>query len=199
VQHLAGVFFQVSANDADLFHPRRRGDLQPAFGAEGQIVLADLIVLREIRIVVIFTIPPGEGGDRAIERHSGAQGQVEGTPVEDRQRSRQAQAHGARRRVGRQAEPGAAATEQLGFRQQLNVDFQADDDSIRQLRHGSSLRVRSGSGYGPRMTQESSTFSDREQRAWKPPAPEPDTWLYPSDAILALLEFFLRDGSPENL
>ena len=61
VQHLAGVLFQMGADDADPFAcPVGMRDLEPAVVAEGQIVLADLIVLGQIGIVVVLAVPLGE-------------------------------------------------------------------------------------------------------------------------------------------
>ena len=63
VKVLAGIFFEMGADDAD---PPRLGrlrvgrDLEPAVGAEGQIVLADLITLRQVGIVILLAVPLGE-------------------------------------------------------------------------------------------------------------------------------------------
>ena len=130
VQHLAGVLFQVDADDADPPGAGGRGDLQPAVVAEGQVVLADLVVLGQVGVVVVLAVPLGERRDRAVEGQGRLEGQVEGAPVHDRQHAGHADADRAGRRVRRQAELRAAAAEQLGAGQQLDVDFQADDDAI---------------------------------------------------------------------
>ena len=110
--------------------PSGSGNFEPAVAAEGKIVLADLIVLGQIGIVIILAIPLGEAGDAAIQGHGRLEGQVERPPIHDRQRSRHADANRTRRRVGGQAELGAAAAKQLRLRQELDVNFQADDRAI---------------------------------------------------------------------
>ncbi len=52
----------------------RRFDLQPAVLAERQVVLADLVVLRQVGIVVVLAVPLGESGDPAIEGQSPLEG-----------------------------------------------------------------------------------------------------------------------------
>src|SRR5206468_3072148 len=42
VQHFAGVFFEMNADDANPLGPSRGLDLEPAVAAEGEIILADL-------------------------------------------------------------------------------------------------------------------------------------------------------------
>ena len=86
VRVLARVFFEVRANDADalrrvtLLGVRVDVDIEEAFVAERQIVLADLVVLRQVRVVVVFAVPFGKAGllagvrgDLAVERHRGLQ------------------------------------------------------------------------------------------------------------------------------
>src|SRR5262249_51163541 len=135
VQHLAGVLFEVSADDADALGPSGGVDLEPAILAEGEVVLADLIVLGQVGVVVVLAVPLGEAGNRAVEGQGGAQGQLESAAVHDRERPRQAHADGADRRVGRQAELRTATTKELRARQQLDVYLQPDDDAVRKVRH----------------------------------------------------------------
>ena len=69
VHALAGVFFQMGADDADplgLDPSLGIADLQPAVVAERQIVLADLIALGQVGIVVVLAVPLGEAGDLAV-------------------------------------------------------------------------------------------------------------------------------------
>src|SRR5262249_19727773 len=130
VQHLAGVYFEVNADDANAPAAGGRLDLQPAVVAEGEVVLADLVVLGQVRVVVILAVPLGERRDLTVKGQGRAQGQVERLAVHDRQHAGHSDADGAGSRVGRQAELGAAAAEELGPRQELNVNLQADDDAI---------------------------------------------------------------------
>jgi len=130
VQQLSCVLLQVHANQADAPRPLPGIDLQPAFLAERQIILADLIVLRQIGIEVVLAIPLGESGHAAVERQRRLDGKVERAPVHHRQRPRQAETNRAGRRVRRLAKRRATAAEKLCPRQELNVDFQTDDGAV---------------------------------------------------------------------
>ena len=133
VHALAGVFFQMGADDADLLRLDASlgiADLQPAVVAERQIVLADLIALGQVGIVIVLAVPLGERGDLAVQRHGGPQASSKASAVHHRQRAGHADADRAGLRVGRRAELRAAAAEQLGPRDQLHVDFQADHDGV---------------------------------------------------------------------
>ena len=66
VCRLAGVLLHVHARDAD---PRRRAvdlDLEMAADADGKVVLADLEVLRHVRVEVVLPVEQGVGRDRAL-------------------------------------------------------------------------------------------------------------------------------------
>jgi len=102
--------------------------------AEGQIVLADLVILRQIGVVIVLAIPLGEGGDPAMKGQRCLEGQVESMPIHDRQYAGHADTNRASSGVGRQTECRAASAKQLGAGKQLDVHFQADDDTIR-IRH----------------------------------------------------------------
>jgi len=130
---LAGVFFEMRANDADLLGLEttfRIADFQVAVVAERQVVLADLIALGQVGIVILFAVPLGEFGDLAIQRDCRLQPQLERATIHHRQRARHADAQRASLRVGRGAEFRAASAKQLAARQQLHVDFQADDRGV---------------------------------------------------------------------
>ena len=161
MDELAGVLLQMGADQGDaLAGPWQ---LQPASGGEGEVVLADLVVLGQVGIEVVLAVPLGERGDVAAQGQGGAQGQLEGPAVQHGQRAGQAQAHRAGRAVGRQAERGRAAAEELGPRQQLDVRLQADDGlvggghtasfffSVQAIpRRRAIVRPRSRGGSGPR-------------------------------------------------
>ena len=70
-------------------------------------------------------------GDRIVSvgdcSATGADSEIDGTAIENRQRARQADAHRARVRVGRRAERGRTAAEDLRGRQELGVNLQPDD------------------------------------------------------------------------
>ena len=68
--------------------------------------------------------------NRAAERQRRADRTVDRAPVQHRQRARQPEAHRTDVRVGRRAERGAAAAEDLRGRQELGVDFEPDDGLV---------------------------------------------------------------------
>src|SRR5262249_34488343 len=112
VEHLAGILFQVDTDDADSLTACSRLDLEVSVVAEGQIILADLVVLGQVGVVVVLAVPLGKGSDIAVEGQGCPEGQVEGPPVHDWQNAGQADAHRAGGRVGRQTESGATAAKQ---------------------------------------------------------------------------------------
>ncbi len=120
---LARVLLEVGPLDAD---PVPRRQLELAVGVDGQVVLADLVVLRHVGIEVVL---PGEHRPPHVapERPPEAHGQLDHLLVEHRQRSRQAEADRAHVGVGLVAEPVRATAEQLGRRRQLGVDLEPDD------------------------------------------------------------------------
>ena len=78
VHALAGVFFQVGADDADPLGRKLAlgiADLQPAVVAQRQVVLADLVALGQVGIVVVLAVPLGEAGDLAVQ----GQGRLDAT------------------------------------------------------------------------------------------------------------------------
>ena len=69
--------------------------------------------------------------NRAAERESRPDGELDGAPVQDRQRARQAETHGTDMRVGGRAEARAAAAEELALCLQLRVNLETDDGLVR--------------------------------------------------------------------
>ncbi len=102
VQALAGVLFEMGANDADGFRLEAVlgvADFQPAVLRHRQIVLADLIALGQVGIVVLLAIPLGARRDFAFERDRRLQRQLDRVTVHHRQRPRHADANGASLRI----------------------------------------------------------------------------------------------------
>jgi hypothetical protein len=149
VHALAGVFLQVDADDA---HPLGLeaalgiGDFQPALARKGEVVLADLKALGQVRVVVVLAVPLGEGGDLAVEGHGRPQRQLEGPAVHHRQHAGHADADRAGLRIGRGAEPRAAPAEQLAGREELDVDLQADDQVVGSVDRRSMIDDRRAGG-----------------------------------------------------
>ena len=72
---LAGVFFEVGPQDADFFGAAVfDGNFDIAVLAERQVVLADLVILRQVGVVIALAIPFGEGGDLAVQGQPGQDG-----------------------------------------------------------------------------------------------------------------------------
>ena len=141
-----GVFFQMGAADADaLLRPVGQVDVQIAVLAEGQLKLADLVTLGQVGIGVVLARKDGGVGDLAVERQPGLNGGFDRGAVDHGQHARHPQTDGAHARVGRRARiVGAAAAEHLGARQQLGMDFHADDQFVLCLDHGSRHRALGG-------------------------------------------------------
>src|SRR5204863_10105114 len=68
--------------------------------------------------------------DGAIEGERGAHGHFDSALVEDRKSAGEPEAHGADVGVRRIAEARGAATEDFCFREELDVDLEADDGLI---------------------------------------------------------------------
>ena len=127
MQRLAGVLLHVDAGDADAHGAAAGTELDRAAGRERPLVLRDLVALGQVGIEVVLAREDRRRVDRAAERQRGARGELDGAPVQHRQRARQAEADRAERGVRSRAEPRGAAAEDLGGGQQLRVDLEADD------------------------------------------------------------------------
>ena len=133
---LAGVIFHVDAGDVNAFDAGCKLDVEPAAQGDGLIELGDLVALGEIRIEVILAGEDGLRLDFAVEGKPAAYGEFNGVAAENRQRAREAEAHGAD--VGVRSVTGfdGAGAEDLGARGELDVDFQPDYEFILgQVRH----------------------------------------------------------------
>ena len=127
VEVLAGVLLHVDPGEPHPPARRRRPRCRRRRQRRGQVVLADLVALGQVRVEVVLPREDARLLDRAAERERGAHGQLDRLAVEDRQGARQAQADGADVGVGPAAEGGRAAAEDLGPREELGVDLEADD------------------------------------------------------------------------
>ena len=122
--------------------PTRRGrtafehDVEPAVRGEGQVVLADLVVLGKVGIVVVLAVGLGESGYLAV------QGQAALTPDRrpchsDGHAARKAAADGADVRIGRIGRRLVEQPQNILCGCELRMDFQADDGLVS---HGQKLR-----------------------------------------------------------
>jgi hypothetical protein len=70
---LARVLFEVDVVVADsLFRAILEGDVQIAMPAQGLILLGDLIVFRQIGVVIILPVELGDLRDLAVQRQRGS-------------------------------------------------------------------------------------------------------------------------------
>ena len=71
VQRLAGVLFEVDADDPDPARVAARLELEHAVGGERPIVLGDLVALRQVGIEIVLPREDRGRMHRAAERQSG--------------------------------------------------------------------------------------------------------------------------------
>ena len=103
-------------------------DVDSAAVHDRQLVLADLIALRQIRVEVVLAREHGAPRDLAVRREAELDGHRDGFGVQHGQHARVAQVDEARLTVRRRAVSRRRAGEDLGFRRELRVDLEADDD-----------------------------------------------------------------------
>ncbi len=132
VQRFAGVFFQVGARQVDGLLVA--GLPVPAFHLDGQraalhhrnLVLADLVALGQIGVEVILAREDALGRDLGPDGQAERDGALDGALVEHRQHAGQRQINRRGLRVGRRAEGGGGAGENLRGGRKLCVRFEAD-------------------------------------------------------------------------
>src|SRR5438874_12745393 len=131
MQQLAGVFLHVNAPDANIIY-------FPA-GGERAIELRDLISLRKVGIEIVFAREDRSLVNFALRRECHPNRELDRFSIEHRQRAGIAEADRADLRVGRSAERGGAAAEDLRLRLQASVNFESDDG---RPRHAAELSRR---------------------------------------------------------
>ena len=137
VDGLAGVLFHVRALDADA----EAVHLEHTVDADRLVVLADLIVLRHVRIEVVLAVEQRTVRHRALQRLTDAQRELHRPLAQHGQRAGQPQAHRADVRVGLGAELVLARAEQLRRRGQLDVHLETDHRLPRRGRRRSHARL----------------------------------------------------------
>jgi len=128
VQRLARVLLEVRAGEAHALLALAQHDRDRAAGDDRLLVLADLVALRKVRVEIVLAREDAARGDRAAHREPEADRTFDRAAVEDRQRPGEREIHGARLRVGRGAERGGGAREDLRRGRELRVGLEADDD-----------------------------------------------------------------------
>src|SRR5690606_16084453 len=126
VQGLAGVLLQV--HPLDPYPDRLAVDVhvQPPVDAERLVVLADLEVLRHVRVEVVLPGEPAPARDAAVEREPDPDGRLDRGAVGDGQATGQTQAYRTDLAVDLGAEVGRAAAEHLRTGAELDVGFETD-------------------------------------------------------------------------
>ena len=127
VNKLACILFHMDAQDADAFRAIFRLDVDVAMLGNRQVILRCLEVLRQVWIVVVLAVKLAVLVDRAVERQTRLDGELDDALVEHGQDAGKPQAHGADLRVLLGAELRGAAAENLRVRLELAVDLKTDD------------------------------------------------------------------------
>jgi len=132
MQRLAGVLFKVRPRqvnrllDGRIAFTERNAQL-PADHYR-QLVLADLVALREVRIEIILAREYRLRSHFALDRESEADRAFDSATVEHRQHAGQGEVHGIGLHVRRGAEGRRTPGEDLRARLQLHMRLDADDD-----------------------------------------------------------------------
>ena len=127
VDGLGGVLLEVRADDPDLTVAVRPRHDEPAARGERDVVLGDLVPLRQVGVEVVLPVEERTLGDLAAEGEAELDRPLDRRPVRHRQRPRMREADGAGARVRLLAPDVLAAAEHLRPRLQLDVDLEADD------------------------------------------------------------------------
>ena len=128
VERLAGVLFHVGAFDRHLVAGPVDLELDAPVVGDRLVVLADLVVLRHVRVEVLLAGEAAPLGDLAAQGQADADGRLDGLAVDDRQGAGQAEADRADVGVGLAAELGGAAAPHLRGGAEFDVHLQAEDD-----------------------------------------------------------------------
>src|SRR5690606_20140432 len=169
VQRLARILFEVDATDADPAHLAvRLLQIQPPTGRERAVELRDLVSLGQVRVEVVLAGETAGQVHGAVQAQGRAYAQLDGAGVDDRQGTRQAEAHRTDVRVRFGAELRRVRTEHLGRRPELHVDLQADHRL--ELHGAASAKARSSAA----AARTSNPSCQRSAMSW-PPTGRPST------------------------
>ena len=103
-------------------------DRHLAFADDRLLVLGDLIALRQVRVEVVLAVEAALQVDLGGDTEAGAHGLRDALAVDHRQHPRHRRVDQADVRVGRRAERGRRAGEQLRPGNHLGMNLHADDD-----------------------------------------------------------------------
>src|SRR2546425_4528206 len=167
----SGVFRERRAPDP---HTLPAPQLQPAVHRQGQVVLRDLIPLRQIGIHVVLAVELGVMGRLAVQREPRRDRELDRATVRHGQRTGKSKADWANERVRRRTEPARlAAAEHLRLGVELDVGLDPDDELVRCGAHGTAgAEVRSGETMRRlRLTITRSSLTDTRYRSRPREAP----------------------------
>ncbi len=122
-----GVLLHMRAANAHALDAAGDIKIEIAVVAQGQIVLADLIVLRLVGIEIVLAVHLRPARDFAVECEPDGDRRLDHRLVQRRQDTGHAEADRADVRVRRCMEIVLAAAKHFGSRTDLDVDFQSDD------------------------------------------------------------------------
>jgi hypothetical protein len=128
VQRLPRVLFQVRPRQADGLLPARGRDRHGAALHDRDLVLADLVALRQVRIEVVLARKHRAPLDHRADGEPEAHRQLHCSGVRHGEHTRQREVNCAGLRIGRRAKRGRGAREHLAARAQLRVRLEADHD-----------------------------------------------------------------------
>ena len=127
MRRLAGVLLHMDPRDADpALAAVGELDVEVTAHADRQVVLADLVVLRHVRIEVVLPVEQRARSDLAVQRQPDLDGVLDGLLVRHGQGARVTEADRAHIGVGLGPELIEAAAEHLRGSGQLDVALQPD-------------------------------------------------------------------------
>ena len=134
VQRLAGILLQVRAGNGDALGAAViEHNVESALRHDRQLVLADLIALRQVRIEVVLAREHRLAGYARADREAEAHGHANRLAIQHRQHAGEAEIDEARLGVGRRTVGRRGAGEDLRPGSELRVDLEPDDGFPRTL------------------------------------------------------------------
>src|SRR5919199_5659633 len=130
---LGGVFFEMQTCDADPDGTFGGRHVEVAAGADGGVVLGDLIPLRQVGVKVVLTRKHGPGRDFAIQSEPCHHPELDGLLVDDRQGARVPETDWAGVGVGLFTVGDPAGTEHLRLGGEMDVKLEPDDRLVSPL------------------------------------------------------------------
>ena len=123
---LSCILFHMDLMDSHTFGSGGRFDLHMAVPAYGQIELGNLIVLRVIRVKIVFSVELAVSGDRTARCQAHTDGVFHNLFVQDGQGAGHPCAYRAGMGVGSASEGGGTAAEDFSSGSQFHMNLQAD-------------------------------------------------------------------------